>query len=64
MTTTTALIVNAFLMAGIVGALAAVVRLAHRLPDEERPETLHPSEPIGLHLVLAEREDSGLARAA
>jgi hypothetical protein len=64
MTTTTALIVNALLMAGIVGGLAAVVRLALRLPDGERSETLHPSQPLGLDLVVPEAEEPTLARAA
>ena len=62
MTTTNALILNALLMAGIVGGLATVVRFGLRLPDGERPETLHPSQPLALELVAPAAEE--LARAA
>jgi hypothetical protein len=64
MTTTTALILNALLMAGVVGALAAVVRLGLRLPPCPRAETLHPSQPIALRLALPEDEEPELVRAA
>jgi hypothetical protein len=63
MTTTTALILNLLLMAGVVGALTAVVRLGLRLPIGERTETLHPSQPIALHLLDGE-EQVELAAAA
>ncbi len=53
MTMTLALIVNAVLVAGIVAALAAVVRLAHRLPEREQPETLHPSQPLPRGVIAA-----------
>jgi hypothetical protein len=64
MTTTTALILNALLMAGIVGGLAAVIRLGLRLPAGERSETLHPSQPLALELVAPEVREPRLARAA
>jgi hypothetical protein len=64
MTTTTALILNALLMAGIVGGLAAVVRLGLRLSDRERSETLHPSQPLPIELVAPEPAEPSLARAA
>jgi hypothetical protein len=64
MTTTTALILNALLMAGIVGGLAAVIRLGLRLPDAERSETLHPSQPLALELVAPEAQEPRLDRAA
>ncbi len=64
MTTTTALILNMFLMAGVVGAFAAAVRLGLRLPDGERRETLNPSQPISLRLVASDDQQATLARAA
>jgi hypothetical protein len=64
MTTTTALLLNAALMAGAVGALAAVVRLGLRLPPRVRSETVHPSQPIALRLALPEDRERELARAA
>jgi len=64
MTTTAALALNTLLMAVIVGGLAAVVRLALRLPDGERPETLHPSQPIAPGLAPRGTEEAELARAA
>jgi hypothetical protein len=62
MNMTTTLILNGFLGLAIVGALAAVVRLAHRLPHHAHAETLHPSQPIPLAVL----EDDGdqLAQAA
>jgi hypothetical protein len=64
MTTTTALILNALLMAGIVGGLTAVIRLGLRLQERERSETLHPSQPLPLGLVRPEAGEPTLARAA
>jgi hypothetical protein len=64
MTTTTALLLNLLLMAGVVGALAAVVRLGLRLPAGERPETLHPSQPLATTLFTEGDENRELARAA
>ena len=64
MTLTTALIVNAFLALALAGALAAVVRTALRLRREERAETLHPSQPIPLRLILDRHEERELSRAA
>jgi hypothetical protein len=63
MTTTTALILDLFLMAGGVGALAAAVRLGLQLPSGERPETLHPSQPIALRIVDRDAQPD-LPRAA
>ena len=62
MTTTTALILNAFLGIAVILALGSVVRLAHRLRPS-RAETLHPSQPIPLRLA-AEDAERTLARAA
>jgi hypothetical protein len=64
MTTTTALILDLLLMAGVVGALAAVVRIGLRLPAGERPETLHPSQPLPASLFAEEGEDPDFAWAA
>ena len=52
MTTTTTIFVNVLGAIGIAGALALVVRLAHRVPHGARAETLHPSQPLALVLVL------------
>jgi hypothetical protein len=64
MTTTTAITVNILLAVGIVGALALVVRLAHRIPETVRSETLHPSQPLQLALIAPENVESDLVRAA
>ncbi|HEV7134781.1 MAG TPA: hypothetical protein VGN27_13720 [Gaiellaceae bacterium] len=64
MTTTTAVIVNILLGIGIVGALALVIRLAHRIPHGERAETLHPSQPLTLAVLTVETEHEQLVRAA
>jgi hypothetical protein len=64
MTTTTAIIVNVLLGVGIIGALALVVRLAHRIPEAARTETLHPSQPLELRLALQKDEVDELARVA
>ncbi|HXH97911.1 MAG TPA: hypothetical protein VNH40_11940 [Gaiellaceae bacterium] len=64
MTTTTALILNLLLMAGVVGALASVVRLGLRLPAGERSETLHPSQPLPATLFAERRENPDLSLAA
>jgi hypothetical protein len=64
MTTTTAIIVNVVLGIGIIGALALVVRLAHRVPEAARGETLHPSQPLELALIAPENVESDLVRAA
>ena len=64
MTTTTAVIVNVLLGIGIIGALALVVRLAHRVPEAARSETLHPSQPLELRLALRKEEEDELARVA
>src|SRR5438445_546718 len=56
MTTTTAIIVNVLLGIGIIGALALVVRLAQRIPEAARTETLHPSQPLELRLALQPEE--------
>lgn len=64
MTTTTAIIVNILLGVGVVGALAHVVRLAHRITQDERAETLHPSQPITLAVLTVETEHEQLVRAA
>lgn len=63
MTTTTLIILNMLLAVIAVGGLAAIVRLAHRLPESTGPETLHPSQPIPLRLAAGE-EERDLARAA
>jgi hypothetical protein len=64
MTTNIALLLNAVLAVGVVVGLAAVVRLAFRLHHAERTETLHPSQPIPLHVVAAHDARRELARAA
>jgi hypothetical protein len=64
MTTTTAVIVNVLLGIGIIGALALVVRLTHRIPEAARTETLHPSQPLELRLALQPEEADELARVA
>jgi hypothetical protein len=63
MNTTTSLLLNGFLGIVLIVALGSVVRLAHRLRPS-RPETLHPSQPIPLHLALEANEARDLARAA
>jgi hypothetical protein len=60
----TLIAVNALLDLAAILVLFAVVRLAHRLHHEERPETLHPSQPIPLRLALPAKEREQLARAA
>ena len=52
MNTTTMIVLNATLAAGILAALAVAVRLGLRLDDSPRPETLHPSQPIPLRVAL------------
>lgn len=64
MTPTTAIIVNVLLGIGIIGALALVVRLAHRVPEAARGETLHPSQPLELRLALRKEDEDELARVA
>ena len=64
MTMTTTIIVNAVLAAGLIGALALIVRLAHRLPHTAQAETLHPSQPLELTLLRPEEEEAQLARVA
>jgi hypothetical protein len=64
MTITTAVIVNVLVAGGIIGALALVVRLAHRIPDTVHAETLHPSQPLELELLRPQDEHAQLARAA
>jgi hypothetical protein len=64
MTPTTAIIVNVLLGVGIIGALALVVRLAHRVPQAPRSETVHPSQPLELRLALQPEEEDELARVA
>ncbi len=64
MTTTTLLLVNAALSLTLIGALAAVARGALRMRHTTAAETLHPSQPIPLRLVLSEDEARILARAA
>lgn len=59
---TTALILNAILMAGVIGALTAVVRLPFRLLHGERLEALGAAEPIPAQLPAD--EERALARAA
>lgn len=62
MTTTTMIVLNALMALAVIGGLAAVVRLALRLPDRSKTETLHPSQPISLQ--LAREHETGLAEAA
>ena len=64
MTTTTIVLVNTALAVVLIGALAAVARIALRMRHGVRTETLHPSQPIPLRLVAAEDEARVLARAA
>ena len=64
MTTTTAITVNILLGVGIIGALALVVRLAHRIPRHAHAETLHPSQPLTLAVLTTETEHEQLVRAA
>ena len=64
MTQTTAIIVNVALGLGIVGALALVVRIAHRLHLVRPLETLHPSQPLQLAVVQQQDDGPELALAA
>jgi hypothetical protein len=59
MSFTTLLVLNALLSGAVFVALAAVFRLAHRLPDDLRAETLHPAQPLAL-----EHDDRDLPLAA
>ena len=53
MTHTTLITVNAVLDLAVVLAIFAVVRFTHRLDrHDRRGETLHPSQPLPLHLAL------------
>ncbi|HVS86570.1 MAG TPA: hypothetical protein VHD91_13165 [Gaiellaceae bacterium] len=63
MTTTTLIVLNLLMSLVAMGGVAALVRLAHRLPERSGAETLHPSQPISLDLA---REDAQtlLAEAA
>ena len=65
MTHTTMITVNAVLDLAVVLAIFAIVRLTHRVdrPDH-RGETLHPSQPIPLHLALPADEVGELSSAA
>ena len=65
MTQTTLITLNAVLDLAIVLAILALVRFAHRLDrHDRRGETLHPSQPIPLHLTLPADEVGELSRAA
>ncbi len=61
MTMTTVIVLNAVLSVAVLGALALVYKLAHRLPQARLAETLHPSRPISLEVV---RYYDDLPRAA
>jgi len=55
------IVLNAVLSVAVLGALALVYKLAHRLPQARLAETLHPSRPISLEVV---RDYDDLPRAA
>jgi hypothetical protein len=64
MTTTTALILNSLLMAGVVGALATAVRLGLRLPTGERRETLRPFQALSIRPIAVDHEQGTVSHAA
>ena len=64
MTQTTAITVNVVLGLGLVGALALVVRLAHRIHLVRPLETLHPSQPLRLAVVRQQDDGPELALVA
>jgi len=65
MTQTTLITMNAVLDLALVVAIFAVVRLTHLLDRRDRRgETLHPSQPLPLHLALPADEAEELSRAA
>ena len=65
MTHTTMITVNAVLDLAVVLAIFVIVRLTHRLDrHDRRSETLHPSQPIPLHLALPADEVGELSSAA
>jgi hypothetical protein len=65
MTLPTLIPLIALLDLAVVLALFAVVRLTHRLHlYEQRPETLHPSQPIPLRLAVPREETNDLAEVA
>jgi hypothetical protein len=63
MTQTLALTLNVALGLTTIGALALIVRLAHRSPAASDLETLHPSKPLPLAIVHVPDADD-LAQAA
>jgi hypothetical protein len=63
MTQTLALTTNVFLGLATIGALALIVRLAHRSPVATDRETLHPSKPLPLAIVHVPDADD-LSQAA
>lgn len=65
MTLTTLIALNAALDLAVVLAVIAIVRFTHRLHHQDvRPETLHPSQPLPISVVLTHREADELAKAA
>ena len=62
MNITTAIIVNAILGIGIIGALALVVRLAHLLPEPRA--TLYRTHGLPFRARRDEHEEPQLAQAA
>lgn len=57
MTQTVALTVNTALALALIGALAVVVRLAHRPPATPSAETFHPSKPLEPTIVHSADRD-------
>jgi hypothetical protein len=65
MTQTTLITLNAILDLAVVLAVVALVRLTHRIDrHDRRGETLHPMQPIPLHMALPADEAGELSRAA
>jgi hypothetical protein len=57
--------VNAVLDLAVVLAIFAIVRFTHRLDrHDRRGRTLHPSQPVPLHLALPADEVGELSNAA
>jgi hypothetical protein len=65
MTHTTMITVNAVLDLAVVLGIFAIVRLTHRLDRHDQSgATLHPAQPIPLHLALPADEVGDLSNAA
>jgi hypothetical protein len=65
MNLTLLIVLNAALDLTALLAVLAIVRFTHRLHHHDtKPETIHPSQPLPLHIALPAEEIEELAEAA